>query len=244
VNTNPQRRPPATIEKTEVKNAVETTPVSQETKKTRKRSKSSRNELLMAATQLFWEKGYAETRMHDVLVLAGVSTGAMYHHFRSKEELLLGVLDRLTENLVSVLLAPVWEKEKDPIERIFRLLGKYREAIVGSKFSFSSPVGRLAMEISPEMVEAHKKIAANFESWSSSVRKCLEAAGKRLPRGLDLRALSRFVLAVMEGAVMQSRAYKSIEPFDQAVAQLSNYFDKLMAEAVSQTGSYWESLRK
>lgn len=223
---------------------VETPPISQDAKKTRKRSQSSRDELLTAATHLFREKGYAETRVEEVLVQAGVSTGAMYHHFRSKQELLLGVLDKLMEDLVPVLLAPVWEKEKDPIERIFKLLGRYREAIVASKFDYGCPVGRLALEISPGMVEAHAKIAANFEAWSSAVRKCLEPAGKRLPRGLDLRALSRFVLAVMEGGVMQSRAYKSVEPFDQAVAQLGNYFDKLMAEAVAQGGSYWESLRK
>jgi TetR/AcrR family transcriptional regulator, transcriptional repressor for nem operon len=195
--------------------------------KVRKRSNKSRDALLMAAMQLFWERGYGETGMNDVLSLSGVSAGSMYHFFKTKQDLILGVLDRLAEIMYPALLAPIWEAEKDPIERIFGLLGRYRRAILDTKFSYGCPVGRLAVEVSSEMTEVHAKIAMNFEGWSSAVRKCLENAGGRLPKGMDLKMLSRFVLTVMEGGVMQARSYKSIEPFDQAVTQLRDYFDRL-----------------
>ena len=213
-----------------------------------KSSSSSRDALLTAAMQLFWERGYAETGMNDVLALSGVSAGSMYHFFRTKQDLVLGVLDRLAEIMYPALLAPIWETESDPIERIFRLLGRYRRAILDSKFSYGCPVGRLATEIPSEMVEVHEKIAMNFEGWSTAVRKCLEVAGSRLPKGMDLKMLSRFVLTVMEGGVMQARSYKSIEPFDQAVAQLRDYFNRLEAqgeaEAMQRGESYWDLRKK
>lgn len=216
--------------------------------KGRKSSNKSRDALLMAAMQLFWERGYAETGMKDVLALSGVSAGSMYHFFKTKEDLILGVLDRLAEVMYPVLLAPIWEAESDPIERIFGLLERYRRSILDTKFSYGCPVGRLAVEVSSEMVEVHAKIAMNFEGWSSAVRKCLEDAGSRLPKGMDLKMLSRFVLTVMEGGVMQSRSYKSIEPFDQAVAQLRDYFDRLeeqgQAEALKAGVSYWDLPKK
>jgi TetR/AcrR family transcriptional regulator, transcriptional repressor for nem operon len=199
-------------------------------KKTRKRAVAAREELLNAAMFLFWEKGYAETSMADVFQRSGVNAGSMYYYFKSKEQLLLAALDRLAEIMYPALLAPIWEKESDPIERIFGLLGRYRRAILETKFSYGCPVGRLATEIPAEMVEVHAKIAMNFEGWSTAVRKCLEDAGSRLPKGMDLRMLSRFVLTVMEGGVMQSRSYRSIEPFDQAVAQLRDYFDRLESQ--------------
>ncbi len=199
--------------------------------KTGKSSNTSRDKLLAAAMELFWEKGYTATGINDVLARSKVSAGSMYYHFKSKEKLLMGVLDRLSEILYPALLAPIWETVSDPIERIFGLLGRYREAILASKFAYGCPVGRLAMEISPEMVEVHAKIAANFEGWSSAVAECLESARGRLPKALDVKRLSRFVLTVMEGGVMQSRSYRSIEPFDQAVAQLRDYFDRLEAQA-------------
>ena len=208
----------------------------------------SRDALLTAAMQLFWERGYAATGMNDVVALSGTSSGSMYHFFKTKEDLLLGVLDRLAEIMYPALLAPIWEKESDPIERIFGLLDRYRRAILDSKFSYGCPVGRLATEIPAEMVAVHDKIAMNFEAWSTAVRKCLESAGSRLPKGMDLKMLSRFVLTVMEGGVMQSRSYRSIEPFDQAVAQLRDYFDRLeeqgQAEAMRGGASYWELPKK
>jgi TetR/AcrR family transcriptional repressor of nem operon len=215
-----------------------------EERKTRKRPVAAREELLNAAMNLFWEKGYTETSMTDVFTRSGVNAGSMYYYFKSKEVLLLAVLDRLAEIMYPALMAPIWEAEKDPIERIFGLLERYRRAILDSKFSYGCPVGRLAVEIPAEMVEAHAKIAMNFEGWSAAVRKCLEDGGSRLPKGMDLRQLSRFVLTVMEGGVMQSRSYKSIEPFDQAVAQLRDYFDRLEdqgeAEAIKAGKSYWD----
>ena len=48
---------------------------------------------------------------------------------------------------------------------------------------------------------------------------------------MDRGKLSKFVLTVMEGGVMQARAHGSIEPFDACVEQLRDYFDRLMATA-------------
>ncbi|HLW97716.1 MAG TPA: TetR/AcrR family transcriptional regulator [Candidatus Acidoferrales bacterium] len=194
-----------------------------------------------AALELFWEKGFGETTLAEVIARAKVHPGSLYHYFKTKEELLIGALERLSEMLYPALLAPAWEKIEDPIERIFALLGRYRQAILATNFAYGCPVGRLAVEISPGMVDAHGKIAANFEGWSRAVRECLVAAGDRLPSGTDLTALSRFVLTVMEGGVMQARSYRSIEPFDQSVAQLREYIDRLMKEAVAEGGNYWKS---
>jgi TetR/AcrR family transcriptional repressor of nem operon len=183
-----------------------------------------------AARQLFWERGYNATSVADVLEKSGVSTSSMYYHFKTKDELLMAVLEKYKVMLRPALLAPVWEKERDPIERIFGLLTVYREAIVGTNFGYGCPLGRLAMEIDPSMRDVHAGIAANFEAWSAAVAECLEAARAKFGKSLDVKTLSRFVLTVMEGGVMQSRSYRSIEPFDDCVRVLRDYFKRLMEE--------------
>ena len=198
----------------------------------------TRERLINAAIGLFWEKGYAETSLADLMAAAKVNAGSFYYFFRSKENLLHAVLERYKVMLHSVLLAPVYERTADPIERIFALLGRYREGIIGTNCTYGCPIGRLAMEIPPGMVQAHQLLAANFEGWSNEVQKNLEAARERFPAGTDFRSLSRFVLTVMEGGVMQSRSYRSVEPFDQAVAQLRDYFNRLSAAAGTSTAVY------
>ena len=51
----------------------------------------------------------------------------------------------------------------------------------------------------------------------------------RLPKGNDPDALATYVLAVMEGGVMISRSYGSVDPFDRAVKQLRQHFALLLA---------------
>ena len=50
-----------------------------------------------------------------------------------------------------------------------------------------------------------------------------------LPKKTDVDALATYVLVVMEGGVMLSRSYGSVEPFDRAVAQLREHFRMLLA---------------
>ena len=56
------------------------------------------NLILDVAFRLFMEKGYEHTSIQDIINhLGGLSKGAIYHHFKSKEEILYAVIDRMTE---------------------------------------------------------------------------------------------------------------------------------------------------
>lgn len=62
------------------------------------------NLILDVATRLFMEKGYEHTSIQDIIDnLGGLSKGAIYHHFKSKEDILVAVTDRMTEESNRVL---------------------------------------------------------------------------------------------------------------------------------------------
>ncbi len=190
---------------------------------------TARQLLVDAARYLFWEKGYGATGVAELLARAQVNSGSFYHVFPSKEALLLAVLDEYLSSLEPVVLRPAFIRHIDPIDRIFAVLRGYREKLMATGCQYGCPIGRLALEIEAENLPAHKRIAANFAAWIGAIRACLEAARERLPSKCDLDALATFVLAIMEGGVMQSRSCRRIEPFDQSVAQLRNYFHYLLA---------------
>jgi AcrR family transcriptional regulator len=193
-------------------------------------SPPTRQRIIHAAVELFYAHGYAGTGMADLLRKAEANSGSFYFFFTGKEGLLLAVLDWYIENLRPVLLEPVFRKSKDPVRRIFLLLEKYRENILATHFGFGCPLGRLALEIEPDRRAVHDKIAANFTGWSRAVEELLKQAQHKFPGSCDLRQLSRLVLTVMEGAVMQARSYQCIEPFDDCVTQLRTYFRMLEEE--------------
>ncbi len=190
----------------------------------------TRGKLVEAARRLFWERGYEATSLQDVLDRARVKSGSLYYFFRTKEDLLLAVLDHYVDLLWPAVIEPAFGRTADPIERIFSILNGYREGLIYTGFTHGCPIGNLALEVSDEYPRAREKIAQNFEGWRKWIRKCLDEASDRLPRGTDGERMAMFVLAVMEGAVMQARAHHSLEPFDASVEELRQYFNRLLAE--------------
>ena len=54
---------------------------------------NSKNQILDAALKVFVNKGYAQTRMDDIVDNSGLSKGAIYHHYKSKKDLFLSLID-------------------------------------------------------------------------------------------------------------------------------------------------------
>jgi len=189
----------------------------------------TRERLIESARFLFWERGFAGTSMADLLAHAGVNSGSFYHFFESKEALLRSVLEGYIHALRPMVVDPAFAQTDEPVERIFAILAGYRGRILGTECRYGCPLGRLALEIDPENRPAHKLIAENFQGWIGAVRECVEQIRERLPEGTDPESLATYVLAVMEGGVMLSRSYGSVEPFDRTVAQLRQHFALLLA---------------
>jgi TetR/AcrR family transcriptional regulator, transcriptional repressor for nem operon len=190
----------------------------------------TRGKLVEAARRLFWERGYEATSLQDVILRARVKSGSLYYFFRTKEDLLLAVLDHYVDLLWPAVIDPAFKRTDDPIERIFSILNGYREGLIYTGFTHGCPIGNLALEVSDEYPRAREKIARNFDGWRKWIRKCLDEASGRLPRGTDGEQMAMFILSLMEGAVMQARAHHSLEPFDASVAELRQYFKRLLDE--------------
>jgi AcrR family transcriptional regulator len=192
------------------------------------KASNTRDRLIDSARYLFWERGFAGTSMSDLLAHAEVNSGSFYHFFESKEALLRAVLEGYLHALRPMVVDPAFAQTTEPVGRIFAILGGYRERILQTECRYGCPLGRLALEIDPENRPAHNLIAENFQGWIGAIRECLEQIKDRLPKSSDPQTLATYVLAVMEGGVMLSRSYGSVEPFDRAVAQLAEHFRLLM----------------
>lgn len=180
---------------------------------------------------LFWEKGYGSTSIADILSRAGVNSGSLYHFFPGKQDLLVAVLDTYVGGIREMLLEPNWRGVDDPIEKVWKLMDGYRRALVETDCTYGCPIGSLALELHEPDPPVRERLARNFTNWVSAIEECLDAAGARLPPGVDRRALAEFVLTTMEGAVMLARSYRDIGYFDRAIGELKGHFNSLLRPA-------------
>lgn len=192
----------------------------------------TRERLILAARELFHEKGYDATSVAEILSKSGVNSGSFYYFFKTKEELLLAVLDLYVDWLWPMVIEPAFQQTDDPLERIFVILGGYRESLIQTDYRLGCPIGNLALELGDTLPAAREKIIQNFIGWRNAVRQCFVDLENRLPPDADPTRLATFVLTVMEGAVMQARAHHNLEPFDDSVAILRDYLERLLDDAL------------
>lgn len=188
----------------------------------------TRTRLVEAARHLFWEKGYAATGLSEILSRAEANSGSFYHFFESKDALLRTVLETYADMLEPYVMAPARTRARAPLDEVFAVLAGYRARLVDTDCTYGCPIGRLALEIDPENTPAHALIAHNFDGWTGAVADMLQRAG--VP---DPSETAVFVLTVMEGAVMQARAHRSLAPYDACVRQLRLHLDALVRSATS-----------
>jgi len=92
-----------------------------EEKKMRKGAKPHevrKNEILDRAQQIFFQKGYDETTVQEVIDTVGIAKGTFYHYFPSKEELLEGVILRYAKRLVQEVNERTKNLSGNAIEKI------------------------------------------------------------------------------------------------------------------------------
>ena len=91
-----------------------------------KEADERRAELLDAARSLFFERGYEGTSVNAIIERIGVSKGAFYHYFDSKEDLLDALVERLTDEAVA-LTQPIIEQDGlSALERLNRFFATLR----------------------------------------------------------------------------------------------------------------------
>lgn len=88
----------------------------------RKSPEDRRQEILAAARRLFQVRGYEQTTIDDLLAELGLSKGGFYHHFRSRDEILIELTRAETVDLVDKLRASA----RTPGDAARRLVGLFR----------------------------------------------------------------------------------------------------------------------
>ena len=151
---------------------------------------STRDQIIQAADQLFYERGFEKTSFADIAASVNLSRGNFYYHFKSKDDILAAVI-ALRAARTAAMLESWTQKASTPIDR----LRCFAEMLVRNRKDiqrFGCPVGTLCAELSklehPSQGEAGM-IFGQFRTW---LREQFEALGHRKQAdALALHLLSR-----------------------------------------------------
>lgn len=200
------------------------------------RAVATRDKLVGEAGRLFALKGYHDTKLEEIQRAAGVTTGAFFHHFKTKEELGFAVIDRHMENrrrtLDEIEQEMPGRADEAPLDRVFRRMDATLEMVrQRQQRKGGCVIGNLSTALSDCHEGFRTRLAACFDEMAEEFRPHLEAAARKLPtrRRPDCRELARYIVTVIEGAIMQGRTLGDAELLARQFALLKQHLEKSFA---------------
>lgn len=190
---------------------------------------SARNLLLEAAVKVIRQKGYAATSVDDLCRTAGVTKGAFFHHFESKDALGVAAARHWSETTGSFFEAAPYHRHADSLDRVLGYLDFRRDILQGTLPEFTCLVGTMvqeAHETSPAITAAcDASIRAHAEKIEADIAEAMARHGVRAEWSANSLALH--TQAVLQGAFILAKASGGPEIAAQSIDHLKRYISLL-----------------
>jgi AcrR family transcriptional regulator len=194
------------------------------------RSEATQRELIATARRLFAERGYADVGTEEIVRAAGVTRGALYHHFDSKRELLAAVHEQIERELTERIATQAFagdDAPADPIAALHRGAEQFLDACLEPE------VQRIVLLDAPAVLgwERWREVASRYGL--GLIEATLQAAADAGSISAQpVRPLAHVLMGALDEAAMYvARADDRAAARAEMGAALARILDALVAEA-------------
>jgi len=159
----------------------------------------TRERLLQAASCEIYRSGFQSASLDSILAEAGVTKGALYYHFGSKEALGYAVVEEVIAPMVDrVWLRPL-QTGKNPIDALIGIVQGI--SVRPGDVRGGCPLNNLAQEMSPLDAGFRKRLAIVFQAWREAIAFVLREGQThgRVRRDVEPADAAGLLIAMVEG---------------------------------------------
>ena len=203
---------------------------------------ATRERLVAAAFEQIHRHGYQGAGLDDILATAGVTKGALYHHFADKADLAYAVIDEVIRALtLKRWTGPLASYDGDPISGIRLVLdvvaAEFCDERFGDKVELGCPLNNIAQEMSPLDERFRRRVAVVFETWIEAFAQALERGRTdgTVRRDVDARKVATFIVSSIEGSFGLAKNAKSAPLLRENFEVLTEFLETLRARCGADT---------
>ncbi|WP_269581649.1 TetR/AcrR family transcriptional regulator [Roseibium sp. Sym1] len=202
-----------------------------------RKGKDARTKLLDAALRVIRTKGYSATTVDDLCREAGVTKGAFFHHFKSKDDLAVAAADYWSQTTGAFFEEAPFHKHADPLDRVLAYLAFRKAIVAGTVPEFTCLVGTMVQEVyetSPAIREAcNRSITGHAATLVGDISEAAAARGVVLPQGPE--GLALHTQTVIQGGFVLAKAGNDPQIAVDSIEHLIRYVELLFG--VTQGGN-------
>ena len=193
------------------------------------RSGGAHRELLEAALSIIREKGYAATSVDELCAEAGVTKGAFFHHFRSKDALAVAAANHWSEITGAFFESAAYHKHSDPLDRVLGYLDFRKAMLKGAIAEFTCLVGTMVQEAYGTSPEIRAACEASISGHAAKVAADIADAMKhyRIRAPWTAESLALHTQVVLQGAFILAKAKGNAKVAEASIDHLRRYVEFL-----------------
>jgi TetR/AcrR family transcriptional regulator, transcriptional repressor for nem operon len=178
---------------------------------------SHREKILTEGLRVVHERGFGGASVRDIVQAAGVPQGSFTNHFASKEAFCLEILDRYFEDSRATIQRTLRNDSLPPLKRLRAYVDAPIKYLNRIGWQNGCLVGNFSAEASEHSEIIRKRLVEIYEEMRQAVAYCLKAAVKtgELPRKTECDELASFLIASLQGAILQSKTERNAVPVER-----------------------------
>jgi Transcriptional regulator len=188
------------------------------------RNINARERLLEAARDVIRAKGFSATSVDDLCHAAGVTKGAFFHHFKSKEAIGVAAADYWSETTSALFAEAPYHDHADPLDRFLGYIEFRKELLTGDIAAFTCLVGTMVQETYETAPAIRDACNASIRGHAETLVADIEAAmAEHGVTGISAESLAFHAQAVIQGAFILAKAQGSNRVAEESIDHLIRY---------------------
>ncbi len=204
-------------------------------KKVPDKAGNTRGELVQQGTDLFRRTGYVATSVDEICTAAGVTKGAFFHHFPSKEALAEECLRNWQQQMAALHRSAAYQAIDDPTEKVLASIDFMIEVFSNPEVQKSCLAGTTVQEVSetnPVLREAAQACFVQGEAYFQSLLDdaCQSDACRSRGVTLDTASLASLWMGTIQGSLLLWKASRDPAVIRENLTHLKKYLAGLLGQ--------------
>ncbi|MGB5401146.1 MAG: TetR/AcrR family transcriptional regulator [Thermoanaerobaculia bacterium] len=190
---------------------------------------TTKQRLLQAVFRVSHREGFRSADLKAILARAGVTKGALYHHFGGKAELGCEMVDQVLRDwILDRWLHPV-EQATNPIDALIELARKAEQEVSPERLALGCPLNNLSQEMSTIDEGFRQRLSSIYQEWRDGLRVLLERGQRNgaVREDVDALTAATFIVASWEGSIGLAKCERSKDVLSACRLGIERYLETL-----------------
>lgn len=175
-------------------------------------------------------QGFQAASIANILQDTGLTKGALYHHFPTKQALGLAVIDEVIKERLEGLIFKRLRESGQPVETLLDIIATIDKKVPSDFVMLGCPLNNLMQEMSALDELFQERLGGVLGIWQKTVEDALKRGQKQGEIRVDVnyKAAALFIVSAWEGCIGVAKNMQSPKAFSVCMQQLHGYVQGLM----------------